>query len=232
MTGDGVRGLVELPKGNGAAEDDGSPEDDEDGCGVPVGDFVPETQDVASVVDAKADGDGVAGGAADGEGGHELLLRHLERTGGENERRERHRRWEDGRQRDGEDGVALHPLADAAEDARGDASFEKGDAARLADLVAEISANGRAGSGDEDEDEPVTVAGGQDDEHDVGNAGDGEGNEGRIDNGDEEESQKSEAEEKVHQSGLVTRAVLRKDSGSCGCVIGHDGNCCRQSHAA
>ena len=47
---------------------------------------------------------------------------------------------------DGEDGVALHPVADTVEDARGDALLEEGDAAGLADLIAEVSA-GRGAKG-------------------------------------------------------------------------------------
>ena len=71
--GDGVRGLVELPEGDGAADEDGGPEDDEDRGGPLGGDLVPEVQDVAAVVDAEPGGDGVAGAAADGEGGEELV---------------------------------------------------------------------------------------------------------------------------------------------------------------
>ena len=65
MTGDGVRGFVELPEGDGATDEDGAPEDDEDRGGVFCGDFVPEMQDVTAVVNAEASGDGVANGAAD-----------------------------------------------------------------------------------------------------------------------------------------------------------------------
>ena len=72
--GDVARGLVELPKADGAADDDGGPDDDEDGCGVLSGEVVPEAEDVAPVVDSEPCGDGVAGGSADGEGGHEGLL--------------------------------------------------------------------------------------------------------------------------------------------------------------
>ena len=42
MAGDGVCGLVELPEGDDAANDDGAPEHDEDGGGVLVGDAVPK----------------------------------------------------------------------------------------------------------------------------------------------------------------------------------------------
>ncbi len=95
--------------------------------------------------------------------------------------------------------MVLHPVADAVEDARGDALLEEGHAAGLADLVAEVSAERGAGGGDQDEEEPVVVLGGEDDDHDVGDAGDGERHEGGVDDGDEEEAEESEAEEEVQQ---------------------------------
>ncbi len=42
MDGNVARSLVELPEGDGAADDDGGPNDDEDRCGVPGGEVVPE----------------------------------------------------------------------------------------------------------------------------------------------------------------------------------------------
>ncbi len=154
---------------------------------------------MAAVVDAEPCGDGVTGGSADGEGGHEGLLRHLECSRSKDEGRERHGRGQDGGKGDGQDGVALHPIADAVEDARGDALLEEGDAAGLADLIAEVSAGCGAKGGDQNEEEPVVVAGGKDDDHDVGDAGDREGHEGGVDDGDEEESEEAEAEEEVQQ---------------------------------
>ena len=160
MGGDVAGGLVKLPEGEGAAQDDGGPDDDEDRCGVLGREVVPEAEDVAAVVDAEPSGDRVACGAADGEGGHEGLLRHLECACGEDEGRERHGWREDGGEGYGEDCVALHPVTDAVEDARGDAFFEEGYAAGLADLIAEVSADCRAQCGDRDQEKPVIVAGG------------------------------------------------------------------------
>ena len=69
---------------------------------------------MTAVVDAEPGGDGVADAAADGEGDEELVAGHVERAGGEDEGRERHGGWEDCGKSDGEDGVVLHPVADAA----------------------------------------------------------------------------------------------------------------------
>ena len=52
MTGDGVRGFVELPEGDGATDEDGAPEDDEDGVSPLGGEAVPQADDVSAVVDA------------------------------------------------------------------------------------------------------------------------------------------------------------------------------------
>ena len=107
----------------------------------------------------------------------------------------------------------LHPVADAFEDARGDALFEEGHAAALADLMAEVSAEcgaerWRAGRGGD-----VLVLGGQDDDHDVGDAGEGQRDEGAVDDGDEEDAEESEAEEEVQEraagSAMSWRAASR-----------------------
>ena len=97
----------------------------------------------------------VADGAADGEGGEELVAGHVERSGGEDEGAERHGRRQDGGQGYGEDGVVLHPFADAFEDAWGDTLFEEGHAAGVSYLMAEVSAEGGADGGEEDEEEHV-----------------------------------------------------------------------------
>ena len=137
--------------------------------------------------------------AADGEGGEELVARHLERACGQHEGRERHGRRQDGGQRDREDGVRLHPVADGLEEARGDVFFEEGHAAGLADLVAEEAAEERAGGGRADEEEEIGVLRGEHHDHDVGDAGDGQRDEGRVDDGDEEHADDAEGEQQVEE---------------------------------
>ncbi|MCU1252278.1 MAG: hypothetical protein JWQ49_5307, partial [Edaphobacter sp.] len=93
-------------------------------------------------------------------------------------------RRKDGWHRNGEDGVAFHPLADAFEDARGDAFFEEGHAAALANQVAEVSAECGSHAGEQDEEDDVLMLRRHDDDHDVGDAGHGQRNEGAVDDGD------------------------------------------------
>ena len=77
----------------------------------------------------------VAKEAADGERHHELFFRHVQRTGREHKRRERHGGRKDRRERDGEDGVVLHPASHAFEDALRNVLFEECDAAGVRDFV-------------------------------------------------------------------------------------------------
>ncbi len=126
--------------------------------------------------------------------------------------RERHGRRKDGGQRDGEDGVVLHPVADAFEDARGDALFEEGHASGLADLVAEVSAEGRAGGGEQDEEEPRCRAGAAMTMIMMSvMPGMGSGTKERVDDGDEEDAEDAEAEEEVEEGmGVAGAATMRE----------------------
>jgi hypothetical protein len=201
---DGVAGLPELIEGVGDADEDERPKDDEDSRAVAVGEPEPQMEEGSSVADAEKHGDSVARETAGGEGDHELLQRHFERAGGEDEGAERHRRRQNGGERDGEDGVRFHPSADSLEDARRDAFFDEGHASGLADTPGEPAAECGAGSRDGDEQEGIRVLGGVEHEHDVGDAGDGERDEGGIDGGDEEEANEAIFQEQVHP--LVMRS--------------------------
>ena len=204
-------GFVESPDGDGGEDEDDGPEGDEDGCrplGVEAG---PEVQEGVAVADADPDGDGVTQEAADGEGPHEFFARHVDGAGDEDEGRERHRRREDGGQRDGEDGVLFHPGGDAFEDAGGDVFFEELHAAGLTGCVGEEASDGRTDGGDGDEEDGVGVGGGVEDEHDVGYAGDGERDEGTVDYGDEEEADEAQVDEEVEDG--VLRGVMRLRGG-------------------
>jgi hypothetical protein len=223
---DGARGLVELPEGEGAADGDADPDNDEGGCCVFRGEAIPDADDVPAVVDAKPRCDDVTEASTDGEGDHEFFARHLERARCENEGAERHGRGQDGGQRDGEDGVAFHPLADAFEDAWRDAFFEESHAAALADHMAEVSAERGADGGEQNEEDYVLMLGGHDDDHDVGDAGHGQGDEGAVDDGDQKDAEEPEAEEEMEEgvagsamSGRGLRGsfceVLRRGEGRC-----------------
>lgn len=139
----------------------------------------------------------------------------MQGAGGEDEGRERHRRWKDGGQRDGEDGVLFHPGGDAGEDALGDVLLEEGQAASLTDCVGDEAADGGAEGGDGDEQDGVGVRGGVDDQHDVGDPGDGERDKGAVDAGDQEEADETEVDEEVHEG--VVGWVVSCSEGEEGC---------------
>lgn len=166
-----------------------------------------------AVVDAEPGGDGMTGGSAEGEGGEELSLRHFEGAGGEDEGGEGHGGREDGGEGDGDEGVVLHPSGDAFEDARGHVFLEELHAAGVSDLVAEVSADRGAEGGGEHEEEEAGVLRGEEDEHDVGDAGDGEGDEGGVDDGDEEDADEAVAEEEVDEGVAVRRGGEPKGAG-------------------
>jgi hypothetical protein len=193
-------GADQLPDGEGQREQDDGPDGDEDGGGPLGGEVRPEMKELVAVADADPDGDAVADQPADGEGPHEFLARHVHRSGGQDEGRERHRGWEQRGQRDGEDGVLFHPGGHAAEDAFGDVLFEEGHASGLTGGVGEEASDGGADGGDGDEQDGVGVAGGVEDQHDVGYAGDGERDEGAVDDGDEEEADQAEVEEEMDEA--------------------------------
>ena len=169
---------------------------------------------MAAVVDAEPCSDDVANRAADGEGEHEFFSRHVERARGEDEGAERHRRRKDRRKRNGEDCMALHPFADAFEDAGGDAFFEKRHAAALTDLIAEESAERGASGCEKNEEDDVLMPGGHEDDQNVGDAGHGQRDEGAIDDGDEEDAEDTEAGEIVQEG---TAGAVRSSYGlGCG----------------
>jgi hypothetical protein len=195
-------GFVESPDSDGRKEDDDGPEGDEDGGGPLGGEARPEMQKGVAVADADPDGDAVAQEAADGEGPHELFARHVRGARDEDEGRERHGRGKQSGERDGEDGVVLHPVGDASEDGFGDVFFEEGHAAGLTDSVREETAESGADGGEGDEEEDVGVGGGEDDEEDVGDAGDGEGDEGAVDRGDGQDADEAEMAEEVNEAAV------------------------------
>lgn len=200
-------GAVELPEGEGEGEQDDGPDGDEDGVGPAVVEVGPDAEDVVAVADAEPGGDDVAEEAGDGERPHELFAGHVDGAGGEDEGPEGHGWGEDGRERDGDDGVALHPGGDAADGALGDVLLEEGHAAGGACGVGDEASDGGAEGGDDDEEDGVGVGGGVDDDEDVGDAGDGEGDEGAVDDGDEEETDEAEAREEMQ--GAVVGGVMR-----------------------
>jgi hypothetical protein len=102
--------------------------------------------------------------------------------------------------------VIFHPVADAFKDTRRNVFFQEGHAAALADLIAEVSAERGACRGEQDEQDPAVMLGGENDDHDVGDARQGQRDEGAVDDGDEEDAEDAEAEEKVEEgvTGLTT----------------------------
>ncbi len=136
---------------------------------------------MAAVVDADPCGERVAQEAADDKGGHEFFALHVYGPGDEDEGRERHRRREQRGQSDGEDGVVFHPAGDGLEEAFGDVLFKEGHAPGAASGVGEIASDGGAQRGEADEKEEVRLAGGVQDDHDVGDAGDGQRYERAVD---------------------------------------------------
>ena len=196
---DGARGFVDLPEGEGTADRDAYPDNDEDGGCVFRGETVPEVNDVSAVTDAEPCCDDVTQASTDGEGDHEFFSRHLECARCEDEGAERHGRRKDGGQGDGEDGVGFHPLADALEGARGNTFLEEGHAAALADQMAEVSPDRGAGSGEQNQQDDVLMLRGHDDDHDVGDAGHGQWDEGAVDDGDQKDAEESEAEKEMEE---------------------------------
>ena len=118
-----------------------------------------------------------------------------------------------------------HPVADAFEDAGRDVFFKEGHASALTDLMAEVSAERRAGRGEENEQDDVLLARGHHDDHDVGDAGEGQRDEGAVDDGDEEDAEDAEAEEEVQERGCgrgeeQVRSGGRPQRGTSPCLSG------------
>jgi hypothetical protein len=199
---DGARALIELPDGDAGEDEDDGPEGDEDGGGPFCGEAGPEVEDGVAVVDAQPDGEAVAEESADGESPHEGLAGHFDSSGRKDEGGKRHGRGKDRGERDGKDGVVLHPLGDAGEDVGRDVFFQELHASGVTGGVGEEASDRRTDGGDGDEQDGVGVAGGIENEHDVGDARDGERDEGAVDDGDEEEADEAEVEEEVHEAML------------------------------
>jgi len=220
-----LRRADQLPDGEGEREQDGGPDDDEDGGGPLFGEVRPEVEECVAVADTDPDGDAVTDETADGEGPHKFFARHVDGAGGQDEGGERHRRRQKRGEGDGEDGVVCHPVGHAAEDSLGDVLLEEGHTAGLTDGVGEESSDGRAQGGDGDQEKDVGVGGGEDDEEYVGDAGDGEGDERAVDCGDGEQADEAEVAEEVDE------AVVGGVRGGC-CLEGEErgGRCEGDAH--
>ena len=99
--------------------------------------------------------------------------------------------------------MVFHPAGDAFEDARRDALLDELHAPGVTNLIAEIAPESGAEGGGEHEEDEVGVLGGEQNDHDVGDAGDGQRHERGVDDGDEEDADQSEAEDEVHELALM-----------------------------
>ena len=114
--------------------------------------------------------------------------------------------------------MVSHPVADAFEDAGGNVFFKEGHASALAHLMAEVSAECRAGRGEENEQDDVPLARGHHDDHDVGDAGYGQRDEGAVDDGDQEDAEDAEAKEQM-QEGAAGLAMNGRGLRGCCCEV-------------
>ncbi len=73
---------------------------------------------------------------------------------------------------------------------------------------------------------------GEKDEHDVGDAGNGEWNEGRVHDGDQEDTDQAEAEEEMKEGVLVMRGGDPEAGRAKGRRAGVEELCGRQGHAS
>ena len=96
--------------------------------------------------------------------------------------------------------MVFHPISDAAEDALGDVLCEEGHASGLTYGVGEKASDGRAEGGDGNEEEEVGVRGGEEDDEDVGDAGERKRDEGAIDCRDGEQADEAEVAEEVDEA--------------------------------
>jgi hypothetical protein len=74
------------------------------------------------------------------------------------------------------------------------------------------------------------VPGGEDDNHDVGDAGNGEGDEGGVDDRDGEETEEAKAKEKVQEWRGVAGLGGHDLDRSCGGGVDHGRDCCCRCH--
>ena len=146
----------------------------------------------------------------------------MDGAGDEDEGRKRHRWGEQGGQRDGEDGVVLHPAGNAGEHRFGDVLFEESEAAGLADGMGEEAAKCGADGGESDKEKDVGFGGGEGDEEDVGDAGNGEWDEGAVDCGDGEQANKTGVAHEVHEAAVGTSVGMRVRVDSRGCLKGEE----------
>ena len=154
----------------------------------------------------KSDGDGMTGEAAEGEGRHEGAAAHFEGSGCQDKGTEGHGRRQNGGQGHCEDCMIFHPGGDALEDAWWNAFLKERHASGLPDQIAEESTKSRPGACENKEQRevgPAAALGRYDDNHDVGEAGDGQGNKRGIDDGDDEDPEEAKREKQMKQGGGV-----------------------------
>ena len=104
----------------------------------------------------------------------------------------------------------FHPASDATEDALGNVFLEEGHTSLLGDDIGQVAAERGAGSCDGYEKNEVGVLGRVEDHHDVGYAGNGERDEGTVDNRDEKQADETEREEKVNEVTMATTTGMMR----------------------
>ena len=86
--------------------------------------------------------------------------------------------------------------------------------------MAEVSAERGADGGEQNEEDNVLMLRGQDDDHDVGDAGHGQGDKGTIDDGDQKDAEEPEAEKHAYE-GAASRAMNGRGLGRECCEVLH-----------
>ena len=127
--------------------------------------------------------------------------------------------------------MVLHPVAGPLEDAGWDVLLQEAHASCVAGLVADGSAEKGAEGGRANEKEEIGVLCGEHDDHEVGEAGDGQRDEGGVDDGDKQDPDEAEGEQEVEERiGMIMVGGRQRGGEVLGEVPGGEDRGCGKRH--
>jgi hypothetical protein len=206
FSGFGVAMGSESPEAVNDAGDDHTAKGPEQRSGPFVLGSRPQVNNGAAIGCAKPGDEGVAQGACDGENDEKAIPGNSKSAGCEQKGGERNGRRQDCREKDGEDRVALHPCGDAGATAFGNVAAHGGFPTFFAELPGGVTANDAADDRAAGEQPRVSTLYHEEQKKQVSGARDRKGNDGGVDNGDEEESHRAEVDDPARDQGVMGMA--------------------------
>lgn len=201
--GVGLAVTQELPNADGEAACDYDAEGPFERSGPLLKLSGPEADRAAPIDDCEPGDERIAQDARQAKDGEEAVARNAQRAGREDKWGERNGRRKDGGEKDRENWMLLNPCDDAIKQTRRNPALEGGFATFLAELPGRVSADEAAGDGGHGKQPGISFVRDHPEKQQIGGAGDGQRNDGGIDDRNQEEAQRPKVHNPVRHKGMM-----------------------------